>query len=294
MPGSTAAFSMTAWSISPQICSRAAVSVVAERLVEQRVDRGDLDAEVGVTCRADRAAVDDLLEEAVAVRPVSAPAVDHEAELVGLGEVRLAGVQLEVVTLRVRLDGQLDADLGQRLLQRLGGGLLLRPLGAVGDVRREAVGLAARLQRVLRLGDVAVGHRDGLVQVDLLRTRDQRREQAGRDVATGRAAVGPLVAGLVGRVQDGLAAVDVVQRRDVRVEHREPGARDRGRVGVGLQLRVTEDLALSLGADAGALDRDVEVTGQQPVVDVVALTLRSTTILSGSALRPESGSVAGS
>src|SRR5215203_2174110 len=79
------------------------------RLVEQLVRLRHPDAEVGVAGRADGPAVHDLGEEAITVRPVRGPPVGHQAELVLLREVRLAGVQLEVVTLRVRLEGQLDA-----------------------------------------------------------------------------------------------------------------------------------------------------------------------------------------
>src|SRR6185312_17442021 len=98
-----------------------------------------LHAEVGVTGGADDAAVDDLLEEAEALGVVGAPAVDHEAQAVLLGEVGLAGVQLEVVTLREALDLQLDAHAAERLLQRLGGLLLRRALDAEGDGGAEAV-----------------------------------------------------------------------------------------------------------------------------------------------------------
>src|SRR5256714_3279589 len=163
-----------------------------QRLVNERVDVRDLDAQVGVaTTGPDRPAVDDLLQEAEAVRPVGAPPVDDDAELVVLGEVRLAGVQLGVVTRRERLEGQVDADLAQRLLERLGGGLLLWALRAGGDVDREAVGLAAVRQVLLCGVHVTVGLAGEVVQVDLLPARDLLRQPVGGEVATGRPAVRP-------------------------------------------------------------------------------------------------------
>ena len=133
---------------------------------------GIRDAEVGVaTGRPDDPAVDDLRQEAEAVRPVRAPAVDDQAEVVGLRVSRACRrTACEVVALRVGLERQLDADLGQRLLQRLGGRLLLRPLGPVGDVGREAVRLAAGVQRRLGLVEVTVVVGVGRVEVELLRS----------------------------------------------------------------------------------------------------------------------------
>jgi hypothetical protein len=55
---------------------------------------------------------------------------------------RQTGVLREVIALWVRLQGELDAHATQCLLERFGGGLLLGPLGPVGDVRLEAVRLS--------------------------------------------------------------------------------------------------------------------------------------------------------
>ena len=113
--------------VDPDLLARCVVGGRAPPCRASCRPRGILDAEVGVAAgRPDDAAVDDLGQEAEAVRPVRAPAVHHQAEVVRLHEVRLAGVELEVVAGRVGLDRQLDADPGQRLLQRLGGRLLLR------------------------------------------------------------------------------------------------------------------------------------------------------------------------
>ena len=69
-----------------------------------------------------------------------------QAQLVLHHVRREAGVLREVVALRVRLQCELDANSTQRLLERLGSGLLLRPLGAVSDVGLKAVRLPAGFQ----------------------------------------------------------------------------------------------------------------------------------------------------
>src|SRR2546429_5943049 len=140
--------------LAPDLLARADVGGL-QRLVDERVDLGDLHGQVRVAARRPGdPAVDDLLQEAEAVRPVRAPAVGHDAQAVVLGVVRLGGVELEVVTLRERLERELDAGLGEGLLQRLGQRLLLRPLGTVRHVRREPVRLAALLE--VGLGGVRV------------------------------------------------------------------------------------------------------------------------------------------
>ena len=65
--------------------------------------------------------------------------------------------------------------------------------------------------------------------------------------------------------------MDVVERRDVGVQRGVPEAGVQSRVGVRLERLVGQDLALRGRPDTGALDRDVEVTGLQPVVDVVGV-----------------------
>ena len=92
--------------------------------------------------RTDDPRVDDLGQEAEAIRPVGCPAVQCQTQLVLHHVRRQTGVLREVIALRVRLQGELDAHATQCLLERFGGGLLLGPLGPVGDVGLEAVRLS--------------------------------------------------------------------------------------------------------------------------------------------------------
>ena len=78
---------------------------------------------------------------------------------------------------------------------------------------------------------------------------------------------------VVGRVQDGLAAVGVVERRDVDAEHRV--AQEAGLRVVGLVLldRVLQQRRAGLGLDAGAAEVEVGGAGQQALVDVGGVDL---------------------
>ena len=102
---------MTRLSISPHIWFALVGVELGQRLVEHLVDLGDADAGVGGTAgRPDDPRVDDLGQEAEAIRPVGSPAVECQAQLVLHHVRRQAGVLGEVVALRVRLQGELDAD----------------------------------------------------------------------------------------------------------------------------------------------------------------------------------------
>src|SRR5690606_7419936 len=92
----------------------------------------------------------------------------------------------------------------------------------------------------------------------------------GGDVTTGDlTTVGGLVAGPVGRVEDGLAALDVVQRRHLRVDRGVPEPRRAGGVRPGHQLRVRQHPAAGGRGQAVAGQVDVDVTGDDAVVEVV-------------------------
>src|SRR6185369_17434288 len=116
-----------------------------------------VDAEVRrTTRRTDDPAVDDLLKEPEAVVPICSPAVGGQPKVVGHEERWLSDVDREVVTRRVALQCQTDANPLERLLKRLGGSLLLRAVGAVGHVRRETVRLSTSGQGRLGLIEVAL------------------------------------------------------------------------------------------------------------------------------------------
>src|SRR5919198_3820977 len=135
--------------VGGDLLARRLVALALE-LVEHGVDLGAAHADVGRAAGLlDHAAVGHLREERERVVPVGLPAVHRKAQLVLPHERRAPSELLEVVALREALRVQLDTDPAERLLQRLGRRLLLRPLLAERDTGLEAVGLTALGQLVL-------------------------------------------------------------------------------------------------------------------------------------------------
>ncbi len=226
--------------------------------------------DVGVPGRADRVAGRDEVEEPVAVWPVRCPAAHGDADVVRVHVVRHAREVAVVGARRVAVQLQLDPDLGQRGLHGLRRGDFLGPVAAVGDPGGEPVRVTAGLERRLGRRDVAAGLGGGLVQVEVLLADDVRRGHRAGDRAAGhRAAVGGLQVRLVRRVLDRLTAVQVVQRRDLGVEVGEPQEPADRVVGGGLERRRGQDLGPRRRLHAGAGRVHVQVTREQPVVEVV-------------------------
>ncbi|CAM5194452.1 hypothetical protein BLIC30S_01837 [Bacillus licheniformis] len=239
-----------------------------QRLVEEAVDGLVVQlGEVVVTALEDEAAVDQRLEEALARREVGAPAHDDDAVALVLDDLRrtddaggLGAVEL--------VDLGVDADGLQRLLEGLGGRDLDLLVVADRDRGLEAFRLTALLEGFLRLGDV---RRTGelAVRVGLrVGTLDRRRQHVGGDVATGlRATTGGLEGLRVGRVDDGLAALDVGDHR-----LREDRVADEARLRVvDVALVLLEHLLARGGADTRRVDVEVVLTLDQTVVHVVGV-----------------------
>ena len=183
-----------------------------------------------------------------------------------------AGEGVEVGRRREPVQGGLDADRRQRLLQGLGPLGLGGPVAAVGDTSGEPVRLAAGRQLLLGLGRVTLGLGGRLVHVELLVTRHGRRQHRAADRPAGdRAAVGILQREVVGGVLDRLAAGQVGERRHLRVDVEEPAEPGERVVRVRLEVRAGEDLSPRRRLHPRAREVDLGVAGQQPVVHVVGV-----------------------
>src|SRR5262249_6488307 len=143
------------------------------------------------------AAVGDGGEEAVTGREVSAPAHDHDAQVLAVDVARGADDGAVVARGVELLDVSGDPDAGQGGLQR-GRDLRALALGGGGDVGVEAGRLAALGQLRLRLVQVTGVVRARGVQVEGLVARQGRGRHGGGDVAAAaRAATGGLQVDLV-------------------------------------------------------------------------------------------------
>src|SRR6185312_14809482 len=99
---------------------------------------------------------------------------------------------------------------------------------------------------------------------------DRRRQHVGRDVATGvLTTTRGLQGDLVGRVLHGLAAVDVVERRNLGADREVPDEAGQWLVGVLLQLVVEQDLRLRRRLHTGLREVDVERAINQLLVDLI-------------------------
>ena len=225
-----------------------------------------------------RMTLSSLGQEAEAIRPVGPPSIERQTQLVLHHVRREAGVLGEVVALRVRLQRELDANSRQRLLERLGGRLLLRPLGAVGDVGLKAVRLQAS-------SDFLAASRSPLWSGPFgYRSKADSPERSAAGSLPGRhrqpATVRGLVAGVIHGVHDRLAALDVVERSNRRVDRGVPVPHRERVVRVLLEVRILQD-----PAQCGRLDSSATSTSRSPLMIRLsmssALTLRVTSMRSG-------------
>ena len=95
---------------------------------------------------------------------------------------------------------------------------------------------------------------------------------------------------MIGRVLDRLAAMDVVQRRDIRVDRGVPEPGDLSRVGVLLLVRVAQDPPLGGWLHTTTGHIHIEVARDQPVVDVISVDIQRDLDLVGQRLAVRVGS----